>query len=74
MPPKVWSPKSERQYQHVKESLEERGKPESQAEEIAARVVNKERARSGEAAEASQRGLQGRSKMNKAALEQDLKR
>ena len=40
-----------RQYEHIKESLEERG--ESRAEEIAARTVNKERARSGEARESS---------------------
>ena len=49
MPPKAWSAKRERQYQHVKESLEERGTPEQKAEEIAARTVNKERARAGEA-------------------------
>ena len=40
-----------RQYEHIKESLEERGEP--RAEEIAARTVNKERARSGEAQESS---------------------
>jgi hypothetical protein len=49
MPPKAWSAKRERQYKHVKESLEERGTPEEKAEEIAARTVNKERARKGEA-------------------------
>lgn len=49
MPQKVWSPKRERQYEHIKESLEERGTGEDKAEEIAARTVNKERARSGEA-------------------------
>lgn len=41
--------KRARQYEHVKESLEERGTPDDEAEEIAARTVNKERARSGEA-------------------------
>lgn len=43
------SPKRERQYEHIKEGLLERGTPEKKAEEIAARTVNKERARSGEA-------------------------
>ena len=49
MPPKAWSAKRERQYEHIKDSLEERGTPEEKAEEIAARTVNKERARKGEA-------------------------
>jgi hypothetical protein len=53
MPQKVWSPKRERQYKHIKESLQERGSGEDKAEEIAARTVNKERARAGEAREAS---------------------
>ena len=47
--PKAWSAKRERQYEHIKDSLEERGSPEEKAEEIAARTVNKERARAGEA-------------------------
>jgi len=41
--------KRARQYEHIKESLREQGKAEGTAEEIAARTVNKERARSGEA-------------------------
>jgi hypothetical protein len=49
MPQEAWSAKRERQYEHIKEGLEERGRPEGLAEEIAARTVNKERARSGEA-------------------------
>lgn len=49
MPQQAWSKKRERQYEHVKEGLEERGRDEDTAEEIAARTVNKERARSGEA-------------------------
>jgi hypothetical protein len=49
MPQQAWSNKRERQYKHIKESAEERGKSEDVAEEIAARTVNKERARSGEA-------------------------
>ena len=103
MPQKAWSAKRERQYAHIKESLLDQGKPQPLAEEIAARVVNKERARHGESVEASpssikdissgrrgglrshkgpggrtllqlrnearQRGLKGRSAMNKAQLE-----
>jgi hypothetical protein len=42
-----------RQYEHIKDSLLERGGSEDRAEEIAARTVNKERARSGEAREPS---------------------
>ena len=53
MPQKAWSDKRERQYEHIKDGLEERGRSEDEAEEIAARTVNKERARHGEAKESS---------------------
>ncbi len=53
MPQRAWSEKRERQYEHIKEGLEARGDSEDLAEEIAARTVNKERARSGEAKTAS---------------------
>ncbi|MDQ3944983.1 MAG: plasmid stabilization protein [Actinomycetota bacterium] len=53
MPQKAWSAKRERQYKHIKEGLEQRGSGEDKAEEIAARTVNKERARAGEAKESS---------------------
>ena len=53
MPQKAWSKKRERQYEHIKEGLEDSGRSEDTAEEIAARTVNKERARAGEAAESS---------------------
>jgi hypothetical protein len=53
MPPQAWSKKRERQYEHIKEGLEEHGRSEAVAEEIAARTVNKERARAGEARESS---------------------
>ncbi len=39
--PHSWSSKDERQYEHIKESESERGVPESEAKEIAARTVNK---------------------------------
>ena|SRR5450830_1265799 len=108
MPQKAWSAKRERQYTHIKDSLLEGGKPESVAQEIAARVVNKERAQHGESVSASassindmsasrrgglrshqgpggrtvlqlrnearQRGLAGRSTLNKAQLEAALAR
>jgi hypothetical protein len=53
MPQKAWSEKRERQYDHIKDGLEDRGRPEDVAEKIAARTVNKERARAGEAKESS---------------------
>jgi hypothetical protein len=108
MPQAAWSKKRERQDEHIKEGLLDRGAPEGKAEEIAARTVNKERARHGEARERSrtsvddissgrrgglrshsgsrgrtydqlrnearQRGIRGRSKMNKAELERALSR
>ena len=108
MPQQAWSKKRERQYRHIKSGLKKRGESEDTAEEIAARTVNKERARSGEAKqrsrsstddissgrrgglrshkgpggrtkaqlynEAKQRGIAGRSKMNKAQLQRAVGR
>jgi len=53
MPKQAWSAKRERQYDHIKEGLLNRGDSEELAEEIAARTVNKERARAGESKTAS---------------------
>jgi hypothetical protein len=53
MPQEAWSAKRERQYEHIKEAEREQGVPQERAKEIAARTVNKERARSGEAKESS---------------------
>jgi hypothetical protein len=106
MPQKAWSKRRERQYEHIKEGLEESGRSEGLAEEIAARTVNKERARAGESKtrsrssvkdissgrrgglrshsgpggrtkaqlynEAKDRGIEGRSRMDKAQLERAL--
>ncbi|MFB8170292.1 plasmid stabilization protein [Kitasatospora purpeofusca] len=47
------SKKRERQYEHIKESAQDRGESEKRAKEIAARTVNKERARHGESKTAS---------------------
>ena len=52
-PQKAWRAKRERQSAHIKDSLLDQGKPQPLAEEIAARVVNKERAQHGESAQAS---------------------
>src|SRR2546428_9793344 len=49
MPQRTWSAKRERQYKQIKQGLRKRGRNEEMAEEIAARTVNKARARSGEA-------------------------
>jgi len=53
MPQKAWSDKRERQYEHIKDSAKKRGASTKKAKEIAARTVNKERARKGEARESS---------------------
>jgi hypothetical protein len=52
------SPKRERQYEHIKASAKKRGVSTDRAEEIAARTVNKERARSGEAKTASRSSIE----------------
>jgi len=53
MPQRAWSAKRERQYKHIVEGEKEQGVPTKRAKEIAARTVNKERARTGEARESS---------------------
>ena len=53
MPQRAWSNKRERQYEHIKESEKKQGRSTKRAKEIAARTVNKERSRSGEARESS---------------------
>ena len=52
-PTQDWGDKSERQYEHIEESQEERGASKDRAKEIAARTVNKQRARSGQSKQAS---------------------
>ncbi|MFF4833478.1 plasmid stabilization protein [Streptomyces sp. NPDC001315] len=56
--PRGSSPKRERQYEHIKESAQDRGESTERAKEIAARTVNKERARSGESKTASRTSTQ----------------
>lgn len=108
MPQGQWTAKRERQYEHIKDSLQKRGKSNGTAEQIAARTVNKERAQHGESKtanpktvrdtpapvrggqrshqgaagrtreqlyeEAKRKGIEGRSKMNKAQLEKAVGR
>jgi hypothetical protein len=58
MPQQAWSAKRERQYEHIKESERKQGRSPKRAKEIAARTVNKERARAGEARESSRTSRQ----------------
>jgi plasmid stabilization system protein ParE len=68
MPQRAWSPKRERQYEHIKESLKERGTRDEKAEEIAARTVNKDRARAGEAKQASRTSIEDLSPERRGGL------
>ena len=68
MPQKAWSNKRERQYEHIKESEREQGRSTKRAKEIAARTVNKERARAGEARETSRLSLDDISSSRRGGL------
>ncbi len=68
MPQQAWNAKRQRQYEHIKQGLEEHGRNEDVAEEIAARTVNKERARSGEAATASTTSIEDISSARRGGL------
>ena len=57
MPQQGWSRKRERQYEHIKSAAKERGASEDRAEELAARTVNKNRARAGESRQASKTSI-----------------
>ena len=74
MPPKAWNKKRERQYEHIKDSLEDRGTSEDKAEEIAARTVNKERARAGEAKTSSRLSRTDMSSGRRGGLRSDTRR
>jgi hypothetical protein len=66
--PRGSSPKRERQYEHIKESARGRGESDRRATEIAARTVNKERARTGEARTASRASVQDMSSSRRGGL------
>lgn len=68
MPQQAWNRKRERQYEHIKEGLEDQGRDEDTAEEIAARTVNKERARAGEAKQASRTSTEDVSSSRRGGL------
>src|SRR5581483_2897495 len=68
MPQRAWNAKRERQYDHIKDGLLERGRSEDVAEEIAARTVNKERARAGEARQTSRSSLDDISSSRRGGL------
>jgi hypothetical protein len=68
MPQRAWNAKRERQYEHIKDGLLDRGSSEDKAEEIAARTVNKERARAGEAATASRPSVDDLSSSRRGGL------
>jgi hypothetical protein len=68
MPQQAWSAKRERQYEHIVESEKDQGASPKRAEEIAARTVNKERARSGEAKTSSRLSRQDMSSGRRGGL------
>ena len=68
MPQRAWSAKRERQYDHIKQGLTRRGESTGTAEEIAARTVNKARARSGEARWASRTSIDDMSSGRRGGL------
>jgi plasmid stabilization system protein ParE len=68
MPQPGWTKKRERQYEHIKDGLLEQGRNETKAEEIAARTVNKERARAGEAKTASRTSVNDISSSRRGGL------
>ena len=68
MPQRAWNAKRERQYEHIKEALEHSGRSEELAEEIAARTVNKERARAGEAKQSTRASIEDISSARRGGL------
>jgi len=68
MPQRAWSKKRERQYEHIKEGVLDRGEDEDTAEEIAARTVNKERAQAGEAKASSRTSTEDMSSSRRGGL------
>jgi hypothetical protein len=74
MPQKAWSNKRERQYEHIKDSAKKRGSSTKRAKEIAARTVNKERARTGEARTSSRTSHTGMSPSRRGGIRSGTRR
>jgi len=74
MPQEVWSGKRERQYEHIKESEKKQGRSTKRAKEIAARTVNKERARSGESRSRSRTSTRDMSSGRRGGLRSGTRR
>jgi hypothetical protein len=74
MPQQAWSNKRERQYEHIKESERKQGRSTKRAKEIAARTVNKERARSGEARTSSRSSTRDMSSGRRGGLRSGTRR
>jgi hypothetical protein len=74
MPQSAWSAKRERQYEHIKQSEKEQGRSTKRAKEIAARTVNKERARSGETSRASRTSTRDMSSYRRGGLRSGTRR
>jgi hypothetical protein len=74
MPQRTWSNKRERQYEHIKSSAKQRGASTKRAKEIAARTVNKERARSGESRQRSRTSTRGPSSGRRGGLRSGTRR
>jgi hypothetical protein len=68
MPRKEWTPRQERKYEHIKESERRQGRSTRRAKEIAARTVNKERARRGQSRTASRTSVRDISSSRRAGL------
>jgi hypothetical protein len=74
MPQRAWSNKRERQYEHIKDSEKKQGRSTKRAKEIAARTVNKERARAGEARESSRLSRRDMSSQRRGGLRSGTRR
>jgi hypothetical protein len=74
MPQQAWSAKRERQYEHIKDSEKKQGRSTKRAKEIAARTVNKERARAGEAKQSSRTSTRDMSSGRRGGLRSGTRR
>jgi hypothetical protein len=74
MPQEAWSAKRERQYEHIKEGAKKQGASTKRAKELAARTVNKERARSGEARTSSRSSTRDMSSGRRGGLRSGTRR